>query len=70
MEASRDLFIIPDARGHEYIRAGNNGIRAKVGIDATVPIEERDRFTRCKFVEVALDQTKLSTDAAVVSKYL
>jgi 2,5-furandicarboxylate decarboxylase 1 len=70
MEASRDLFVIPDARGHEYIRAGNNGIRAKVGIDATVRIEERDRFRRCEFVEVALDQAKLSTDPAVVRKYL
>jgi len=70
MEASRDLFVIPEARGHEYIRAGNNGIRAKVGIDATVPLEERDRFRRCEFVEVALDQTKLSTDPAVVRTYL
>jgi 2,5-furandicarboxylate decarboxylase 1 len=70
MEASRDLFVIPDARGHEYIRAGNNGIRAKVGIDATVPLEERDRFRRCEFVEVALDAGKLSTDPAEVRKYL
>jgi 2,5-furandicarboxylate decarboxylase 1 len=70
MEGSRDLFIIPDARGHEYIRAGDNGIRAKVGIDATVPLEERPRFTRCAFVEPALDATKLSTDPAVVRKFL
>jgi 2,5-furandicarboxylate decarboxylase 1 len=70
MEASRDLFVIPDARGHEYIRAGNNGIRAKVGIDATVPLEERPRFTRCAFVDVALDATKLSTDPAVVRRFL
>jgi 2,5-furandicarboxylate decarboxylase 1 len=70
MEASRDLFVIPEARGHEYIRAGNNGIRAKVGIDATVPLDERDRFRRCEFVEVALDPAKLSSDPAVVRKYL
>jgi 2,5-furandicarboxylate decarboxylase 1 len=70
MEASRDLFVIPDARGHEYIRAGNNGIRAKVGIDATVPLEQRDRFRRCAFVDPALDPGKLSTDPAVVRKYL
>ncbi len=31
MEASRDIFTIPDARGHEYVRIGRNGIRAKVG---------------------------------------
>jgi 2,5-furandicarboxylate decarboxylase 1 len=70
MEASRDLFVIPDARGHEYIRAGRNGVRAKVGIDATVPIDERDRFRRCAFVDVALDPAKLSSDPAVVRKYL
>jgi len=70
MEASRDLFVIPDARGHEYIRAGDNGIRAKVGIDATVRIEERERFRRCEFVEVALDPAQLSADPAVIRKYL
>jgi len=70
MEASRDLFVIPDARGHEYIRAGDNGIRAKVGIDATVRIEERDRFRRCEFVEVALDPAQLSADPTVIRKYL
>jgi len=70
MEASRDLFVIPDARGHEYIRAGDNGIRAKVGIDATVRIEERARFRRCEFVEVALDPAQLSADPTVIRKYL
>lgn len=49
MEASRDLIIIPEARGHEYVRASNNGIRAKLGIDATVPLEERERFKRVEF---------------------
>ena len=57
MEASRDLFIIPGARTHEYVRASDNGIRAKVGIDATVPIEEKERFARAPFrtVDVTLD---------------
>ncbi len=49
MEASKDLFIVPGARTHEYVRKSNNGIRAKVGIDATVPFEERDRFARAPF---------------------
>ena len=39
----------PDARGYEYVRAGQNGIRAKLGIDATVPFEERGRFARIAF---------------------
>jgi 2,5-furandicarboxylate decarboxylase 1 len=48
-EASRDLLVIPGARGHEYVRAGNNGIRAKLGIDASVPFVEKKRFARCQF---------------------
>jgi 2,5-furandicarboxylate decarboxylase 1 len=54
-EASRDLVTIPGARGHEYVRAGRNGIRTKVGIDATVPFAEKARFTRVSFAPVKLD---------------
>lgn len=53
MEASKDLFIIPGARTHEYVRVSNNGIRAKVGIDATVPVEEKARFARAPFRTVS-----------------
>jgi 2,5-furandicarboxylate decarboxylase 1 len=52
MEASRDLIVIPEARGHEYVRAGNNGVRTKLGIDATVPFEDKDRFRRVEFAKV------------------
>ena len=57
MEASRDLFIVPGARTHEYVRVSDNGIRAKVGIDATVPLDEKARFARAPFrtVPVAWD---------------
>ncbi len=57
MEASKDLFIIPGARTHEYVRVSDNGVRAKVGIDATVPVDEKERFARAPFrtVDVALD---------------
>jgi 2,5-furandicarboxylate decarboxylase 1 len=58
MEASRDVFVIPDARGHEYVRAGNNGIIAKLGIDATVPFEERARFTRASFKPVEIKESE------------
>jgi 2,5-furandicarboxylate decarboxylase 1 len=70
MEASRDLFVIPDARGHEYVRIGRDGIRAKVGIDATVPFGELARFSRCEFTEVAIDPAALSADPQVVKKLL
>lgn len=63
MEASRDLIVIPDARGHEYVRAGRNGIRAKLGIDATVPLEDRERFRRMRFepTDVSLDDLAASS---------
>jgi 2,5-furandicarboxylate decarboxylase 1 len=70
MEASRDLFVIPDARGHEYVRIGRDGIRAKVGIDATVPLAERARYTRCEFAEVEIDEGALSSDPGVVKEFL
>ena len=41
VEASRDVFMIPGARGHEYVRVSDRGQRTKVGIDATVPFDER-----------------------------
>lgn len=54
MEASRDLVFIPGARGHEYVRVSDNGIRTKLGIDATVPFEQRERFRRVRFVKQEL----------------
>jgi 2,5-furandicarboxylate decarboxylase 1 len=66
MEASRDLVVMPDARGHEYIRVSRNGIRAKLGIDATVPFAEKGRFARCEFERVAIDPKALSSDPALI----
>jgi 2,5-furandicarboxylate decarboxylase 1 len=57
---------MPDARGHEYIRVSRNGIRAKLGIDATVPFAEKSRFARCEFERVAIDPQALSTDPALI----
>ena len=66
MEASRDLVVMPAARGHEYIRVGQNGIRAKLGIDATIPFGEKARFARCEFEKVAIDPNALSADPNLV----
>ncbi|RDJ94019.1 hypothetical protein B4Q13_17745, partial [Lacticaseibacillus rhamnosus] len=44
MEASKDIFMIPAARGHEYVRVSDRGMRTKLGIDATVPFAEKARF--------------------------
>jgi len=70
MEAARDLVVMPAARGHEYIRVGQNGIRAKLGIDATVPFAERSRFARCEFEPVEIDAKAFSTDLDVIRKRL
>jgi 2,5-furandicarboxylate decarboxylase 1 len=70
MEASRDLLLTPGARGHEYIRVSQNGIRTKLGIDATVPFAEKDRFMRCRFTDVDIDAKKFSDDAKVVREAL
>ena len=61
---------MPGARGHEYIRIGHNGIRSKLGIDATAPFAERARFARCAFAPVDIDAKALSADAEAVRKQL
>lgn len=61
MEASRDLLLLPGARGHEYVPVSNLGVRTKVGVDATVPVSERDRFRRVEFKEVDLRDYQHST---------
>jgi 2,5-furandicarboxylate decarboxylase 1 len=70
MEASRDLMVMPEIRGHEYVRVSNNGIRAKLGIDATIPFAEKARFARCEFSDVPIDLKHLTTDAEAVRKRL
>jgi 2,5-furandicarboxylate decarboxylase 1 len=55
MEAGRDLITIPAARGHEYVRVSDRGMRTKLGIDATVPFAERARFARAPFADVHLN---------------
>jgi 2,5-furandicarboxylate decarboxylase 1 len=54
VEASRDVFFVPGARGHEYVRVSDRGMRTKVGVDATVPFDERARFARAAFADVRL----------------
>jgi 2,5-furandicarboxylate decarboxylase 1 len=61
---------MPAARGHEYIRVGQQGIRAKLGIDATVPFAEKARFARCAFEEVSIDPKALSQDANLIRAWL
>ncbi len=69
-EASKDLILLPGARGHEYVPVSDHGIRTKVGIDATVPIERREAFERARYAAVSLadyDTTIAPRDAVVQS---
>ncbi len=70
MEASRDLIVIPEARGHEYVRSGNQGIIAKLGIDATVPFAEQSRFSRYAFAPTGATGENFSHDAKRISAVL
>lgn len=70
MEASRDLLLVPGARGHEYVRIGQNGIRTKCGIDATVPFDQQARFTRCAFLDVAISPADLTFDRDLAERFL
>lgn len=70
MEASRDVIIIPSARGHEYVRISQNGIRAKLALDATVPFEDKAQFARCAFEPVNVDPKHLSLDPAALRELI
>ncbi len=70
MEASRDLIVIPEARGHEYVRVGDRGVIAKLGIDATVPFADQARFARCSFGATAATVDNFDFDEARIRKRL
>jgi 2,5-furandicarboxylate decarboxylase 1 len=70
MEASKDLLVMPGGRGHEYVRVSQNGIRTKLGIDATVPFADKARFARCTFADVAIDAAKMTSDVGAVREVL
>lgn len=69
-EASKDMVVIPEARSHEFVRASRNGIRAKLGLDATVPVEERERYQRVAFAKTEVSAQDLSTDRALLDRWL
>jgi 2,5-furandicarboxylate decarboxylase 1 len=54
VEASRDLLLLPGARGHEYVLVSDHGVRTKVGVDATVPVERREAFRRARYAAADL----------------
>ena len=45
-------------------------MRTKLGIDATVPFAEKERFARCEFKPMEIDAKAMTTDAATARKRL
>ena len=70
MEAARDLIVIPEARGHEYVRAGDHGVIAKLGIDATVPFADQAKFSRYAFAPTAANPGDFSPDGTRIRALL
>lgn len=70
MEASSDLILIPGARGHEYVRVSKDGIRTKLGIDATIPFEDQDKFRRVEFASTDVELNSFSPGPAVATSAL
>jgi 2,5-furandicarboxylate decarboxylase 1 len=70
MEASSDLILIPGARGHEYVRVSKEGIRTKLGIDATVPFEDQDKFRRVEFASTSVDIDAFTSGESIATRAL
>ncbi len=55
-DASKDLVYFGKARSHEIIPITEDGIRGKIGIDATVPFHQKEKFKRAEFFDVNLEE--------------
>lgn len=55
----QDIILIKDAFGHELNPATHDGLTAKLGIDATVPIERRQDYTRVKVQDVDITKYQI-----------
>ncbi len=47
-QADRDLVVVKAARGSSLDPSASGGLTSKVGVDATAPIEGRDKFKRAR----------------------
>ncbi len=50
-QAHRDLVVITNARGSSLDPSASGGTTSKVGVDATAPLEGRDKFRRARIPE-------------------
>ena len=47
-QGSRDLVIIENARGSTLDPSSIDGLTTKIGIDATAPIKEREKYAKAR----------------------
>ncbi len=59
-EASRGLILMPASRGHEYVTISEEGVRTKVGIDATLPYGFTKRHKRIPIPPADVSKYKTS----------
>jgi len=59
-DASRGLILMPGSRGHEYVPISEDGVRTKVGIDATLPYGFSKRHKRIPIPPADLSNYKTS----------
>lgn len=43
-QPDRDLLVVPNAKGSSLDPSAEQGLTAKLGLDATVPAADRDRY--------------------------
>ena len=56
--------------GEQEWTASNTRFEGGMGIDATVPFEEKDHFARCEFEPVSIDTENISIDPKVAESIL
>jgi len=61
-DASKGLILMPGSRGHEYVPISEDGVRTKVGIDASLPYGFTKRHKRIQMP--AADLSKYRTSLA------
>ena len=48
VQGDKDVMIVPGAYGPDLDRTTEEGVTAKIGIDATAPLDRKEDFTRVK----------------------
>jgi hypothetical protein len=56
--------MMPGGRGHEHVRVSDRDMRSELGIDATVPNEDRAHFRRVQFADACVSRSRFSTSAS------